>query len=90
MIRLENVSKQYGESVILENASFTFPQKGLVCVLGPSGCGKSTLLNLIAGFDSDYKGKIIVGGSDLTKMNFVELCAYRRDNIGFVFRIIIC
>ena len=42
MIRLENVSKQYGESVILENASFTFPQKGLVCVLGPSGCGKST------------------------------------------------
>ncbi len=86
MIRLENVSKQYGESVILENASFTFPKKGLVCILGPSGCGKSTLLNLIAGFDSDYKGKILVGSYNLTEMNADELCSYRRDNIGFVFQ----
>ena len=86
MIRLENVSKQYGESVILENSSFTFPKKGLVCILGPSGCGKSTLLNLIAGFDSDYKGKIIVGGYNLTEMNADELCSYRRDNVGFVFQ----
>lgn len=86
MFRLENVSKQYGESVILENASFTFPKKGLVCILGPSGCGKSTLLNLIAGFDSDYKGKILVGGYNLTEMNADELCSYRRDNVGFVFQ----
>ena len=41
MIRLENVSKQYGESVILENASFTFPKKGLVCILGPLDAEKA-------------------------------------------------
>lgn len=86
MIRMENISKRYGESVILKNSSFTFPDRGLVCVLGPSGCGKSTLLNLIAGFDSDYEGKIIVGGYDMTEMNADELCAYRRDNVGFVFQ----
>lgn len=86
MIELKNISKKYGSSVIFENTSFAFPDKGLVCILGPSGCGKSTLLNLIAGFDSDYEGEIYVHGKSLSKMNVNELCAYRRDNIGFVFQ----
>lgn len=86
MIELKNVSKKYGSTVIFENTSFSFPDKGLVCILGPSGCGKSTLLNLIAGFDSDYEGEISVHGSSLSKMNVNELCAYRRENIGFIFQ----
>lgn len=86
MIRLEQVSKRYGSSVILEETSFTFPDKGLVCVLGPSGSGKSTLLNLIAGFDSDYQGKIVVGGQDLKQLGRDALCGYRRDHVGFVFQ----
>lgn len=84
--RIKNLSKKFGNTVIFENASFVFPDKGLVCVLGPSGCGKSTLLNMIAGFDSDYKGEIAVHGSSLSAMNASELCDYRRDNIGFVFQ----
>ena len=86
MIELKNLSKKYGSSVIFENTSFSFPDKGLVCILGPSGCGKSTLLNLIAGFDSDYEGEISVHGSSLSKMNVNELCASRRENIGFIFQ----
>lgn len=86
MIRLEQVSKRYGSSVILEDAFFTFPDKGMVCVLGPSGSGKSTLLNLIAGFDSDYQGKIVVGGWDLKQLDGDALCGYRRDHVGFVFQ----
>lgn len=89
MIEIKGLTKKYGDSVIFNNASFAFPDKGLVCLLGASGCGKSTLLNLIAGFDSDYDGEITVHGSSLSAMNASELCAYRRNNIGFVFKTII-
>lgn len=86
MIRLQNISKKYGSTVIFDNASFDFPDKGLVCVLGPSGCGKSTLLNLLAGFDSQYDGTVSVHGTSISEMDTQELCAYRRDNVGFVFQ----
>lgn len=86
MIKLQKLNKKYGNAQILNNADFSFPDKGLVCVLGPSGCGKSTLLNLIAGFDSDYTGEILVHEVSLAGLNAGELSAYRRDNVGFVFQ----
>lgn len=86
MIEIKNLSKQYGQTKIFDQMSFTFPNEGLVCVLGASGCGKSTLLNLLAGFDSDYTGDISVMSSSISKMSSSELCGYRRDNIGFIFQ----
>ena len=86
MITIKNLTKKYGDSVIFENADYRFPNTGLVCLLGASGSGKSTLLNMLAGFDSDYEGNILVGNHSMSQMNAEELCAYRRDNIGFVFQ----
>ncbi|MBZ9685664.1 ATP-binding cassette domain-containing protein [Clostridium estertheticum] len=86
MIKLKNLTKKYGDTVILDDISYNFPQKGLACILGASGCGKSTLLNLLAGFDTDYSGEINVCGSSISDMNISKLCDYRRDNIGFVFQ----
>ncbi|MFJ5766408.1 ATP-binding cassette domain-containing protein [Lysinibacillus sp. NPDC093210] len=86
MIQVNNLTKKYGNSHILEDTNFTFPNKGLVSLLGASGSGKSTLLNMLAGFDSDYSGDITVCGTSISKMNEDELCAYRRDNIGFIFQ----
>lgn len=86
MIQIKNLVKRYDTSPILDDVDFTFPNKGLICLLGASGCGKSTLLNLIAGFDSNYSGEIKVRGTSISKMNADELCAYRRDNIGFIFQ----
>lgn len=86
MITIKNLTKKYGDSVIFENADYRFPNTGLVCLLGASGSGKSTLLNMLAGFDGDYEGDILVGNRSLSKMNTEELSAYRRDNIGFVFQ----
>ncbi|WP_232242469.1 ABC transporter ATP-binding protein/permease [Paenibacillus sp. GSMTC-2017] len=54
--------------------------------MGALGSGKSTLLNMIAGYDSHYSGDITVWGTSISKLNADELCAYRRDNIGFVFK----
>lgn len=86
MIRIKDVTKKYGNNVILEHSSFDFPDTGIVCLMGPSGGGKTTLLNLLAGFDTDYSGEILAGGVSISKMKADSLCEYRRDNIGFVFQ----
>ncbi|EPD53727.1 hypothetical protein HMPREF1210_00550 [Paenisporosarcina sp. HGH0030] len=86
MIQINKLTKRYDHSLILEDTSFNFPSQGLVCLLGASGSGKSTLLNLVAGFDSDYSGDITVCGTSISKMHADELCAYRRENIGFIFQ----
>lgn len=86
MIELRNVTKKYGDTIILENASYSFPETGIVCLMGASGGGKTTLLNLLAGFDTDYEGEIVVGGISINQMDADTLCGYRRSNIGFVFQ----
>ncbi|MEG2377122.1 MAG: ABC transporter ATP-binding protein/permease [Clostridia bacterium] len=86
MIQVKNVTKKYGESVVLEHADYTFPQRGIICIMGSSGSGKTTLFNLLAGFDSNYDGEIIVGGTAINGMSADMLCAYRRDNVGFIFQ----
>lgn len=86
MIEIRKISKAYGNQTVLNDVNWTFPDQGLVCLLGASGCGKSTLLNVIAGFDSQYTGDIIVGGVSISNMNETEICEYRGNNIGFVFQ----
>lgn len=86
MIEINYLSKAYGKQTIFNNASYNFPNHGLICLLGASGCGKTTLLNILAGFDGDYQGEIKVGGTSINKLNANEVCSYRRDNIGFVFQ----
>lgn len=86
MIQINDLTKKYGDTSILENSTYTFPQTGIVCLMGPSGSGKTTLLNLLAGFDTDYEGEILVGGTSISQISPSELCQYRKDNIGFVFQ----
>lgn len=86
MLELQNITKIYGKTTVLQNASYSFPNTGLICLLGESGCGKTTLMNLIAGLDTDYTGKIVVDGTSLDTLSESELCDYRKDYIGFVFQ----
>ena len=66
MIEFRNVSKAYemnkGKNIILDDVSFTFPEKQNIGVLGVNGAGKSTLLRLIAGSEYPNSGKIIRKG----------------------------
>lgn len=67
MITFENVSKNFQHnggpsSPVLGNLSFTVREGEFVSVLGPSGCGKTTLLNLIAGFISPSRGRVLMDG----------------------------
>ncbi|MBL8589571.1 MAG: ABC transporter ATP-binding protein [Methylobacteriaceae bacterium] len=66
-IRLEAVSKAFGDQVAVESASFEAEQGAFVALLGPSGCGKSTTLRMIAGLESVTSGRIFIGGRDVTQ-----------------------
>jgi len=86
MIRLENVDKYFGSSHILKDITMVIEKGDFISVMGSSGSGKSTLLNLIGGMDRPEKGRIIVGGEDITSYTDEQLTAYRRKKIGFVFQ----
>jgi len=64
VIRLEQVSKQYGSggTVAVDQISFSVRKGEIVALLGPSGCGKTTTLRLIAGFETPEGGRIEIGG----------------------------
>ena len=65
-IVLTNVSKDWGETRVLDEVSFAAEAGSLVVLLGPSGCGKSTTLRLIAGLDQVTAGRIAIDGRDVT------------------------
>ena len=59
-LKLEEVSKSYGENDILKDISLDVDDGEFLVLVGPSGCGKSTTLRLIAGLEEPSKGSIII------------------------------
>jgi len=65
-VRLEQITKTWGETAAVEDITFSAPAGHLVALLGPSGCGKSTTLRLIAGLDTATSGTIKIAERDVT------------------------
>src|ERR1700677_267965 len=64
-VRLENVSKRFGDFVAVNNVSLDVERGEIFCLLGASGCGKTTLLRLLAGFETPSRGRVLIDGQDL-------------------------
>ncbi len=79
-VRLERVTKVFGDVVAVEDVSFTVPDGSFTVILGPSGCGKTTTLRMIAGLEYPTSGRIYIGGEDVT-----DLPPKKRD-IAMVFQ----
>ena len=61
VIEFENVSKSYGEKLLIDNLSFRVPPGAIVGIIGPNGAGKTTLFRMIAGGEQPDSGKITIG-----------------------------
>ncbi len=74
------------ETVALRGASLTVRKGEFVAISGRSGSGKSTLLSLIGGLAVPSAGRIIVEGTDLSRLNEGQRAAFRGKHIGIVFQ----
>ena len=71
-IAFRNVVKRYGDVVAVDDVSFDVAAGTLVTLLGPSGCGKTTILRMIAGLELPTRGRILIGGVDVTGIGAAE------------------
>lgn len=89
-VEFQNVFKTYKMGEIEINAvndvSFTVNEGEFAVVVGQSGAGKTTILNILGGIDNCTKGRIFVGGREISRLKGKELASYRRYDIGFVFQ----
>ncbi|MCO4824242.1 MAG: energy-dependent translational throttle protein EttA, partial [Amylibacter sp.] len=76
VIEVENLSKAYGDKLLVENLSFSLPPGGIVGVIGPNGAGKSTLFKMLTGQETADSGEVSYG--DTVKLSYVD---QSRDNL---------
>lgn len=76
VIEFENVSKGYGDRLLIDNLSFSIPKGAVVGIVGGNGAGKSTLFRMIAGVEKPDSGKVTIG--ETVKVAFVD---QSRDNL---------
>lgn len=86
MIRIENLTKQFGELQVLKGVSLEVKRGEVISIVGPSGAGKTTLLQLIGTLDKPTGGKIFFNDEELSRMNNKRLATFRNKHIGFVFQ----
>ncbi len=79
-VRLDRVTKDFGETVAVDDLSLDITEGEFFSMLGPSGCGKTTTLRMIGGFEEPTRGTIYLGGRDVT-----DLPPYKR-NVNTVFQ----
>ncbi|MEN4918889.1 ABC transporter ATP-binding protein [Achromobacter spanius] len=84
MIEIQNVSKQYGEAVVIDDVSLDLPAGGVTAIIGPNGAGKSTLLSMVSRLLPMSAGRVMVEGLDVTRADSRELARrlaiLRQDN----------
>lgn len=68
LIILENISKTFGNQLVLDDLNLYIRENEFITLLGPSGCGKTTTLRIIGGFDTPDQGRVIFDGKDITNV----------------------
>lgn len=85
VVEIINVSKRFGELIVLENISIEVNRAENLVVFGRSGQGKSVLLKCIIGLMHPDTGKILINGQNILELSVSELNNVRK-NIGFLFQ----
>ncbi|MPT27476.1 MAG: ABC transporter ATP-binding protein [Achromobacter sp.] len=84
MIEIQQLSKRYGDSVVVDDVNLQLPANGVTAIIGPNGAGKSTLLSMISRLLPMSAGQVRVDGLDVTRADSRELARrlsiLRQDN----------
>ena len=83
VIEFKNVSKAFGDRLLIDNLSFTVPPGAIVGIIGPNGAGKSTLFRMISGKEQPDSGEITIGST--VKVSVVDQSRAELDNKKTVF-----
>ena len=76
-VKVRNLTKKFGDLLVLDNASFDIKKGEFVCIVGPTGCGKTTFLNLLVKLIEPTSGEILIDG---------EPADPKKHNLSFVFQ----
>ncbi|MES2742269.1 MAG: energy-dependent translational throttle protein EttA [Pseudomonadota bacterium] len=77
VIEFKNVSKAFGDRLLIDNLSFTIPAGAIVGIIGPNGAGKSTLFKMITGKEQPDSGEVVIGQT--ARVSIVD---QNRDSLG--------
>ena len=90
ILKCEGVKKVYGSSenqvTALNGIDLSVSRGEFVAIVGASGSGKSTLLHILGSVDKPTEGKVLIDGTDLSKLNRTEAAIFRRRKVGLVYQ----
>jgi putative ABC transport system ATP-binding protein len=86
LVELNNVSKSYGNKIILDKLSLEVQEGEFVALRGVSGRGKSTILNIIGLLETNDSGKVIIDGESNIKPNSSRATKMLREKISYLFQ----
>ncbi len=90
ILKCEGVKKIYGSGqnqvTALSGINLSVDKGEFVAIIGASGSGKSTLLHILGSVDKPTEGKVMIDGTDLSKLNQTEAAIFRRRKVGLVYQ----
>lgn len=86
VLQFENISRRYGNLIILEGVEFSLRAGETVALLGPSGSGKSSLLHIAGLLEEQTAGEVYIEGVATSLLSDADRTRIRRDTLGFVYQ----
>lgn len=90
ILRCEGVRKVYGSGgnqvVALDGIDLSVSRGEFVAIVGASGSGKSTLLHILGTVDKPTEGRVVIDGTDLSRLNQTQAAIFRRRKVGLVYQ----
>jgi len=86
MITIEHITKSFGTLPVLKGISLEVDDGEIVSIVGPSGAGKTTLLQIMGTLDRPDGGRVLIDGTDVTRLGQKAQARFRNQHLGFVFQ----
>ena len=86
MIKVENITKSFGDVKVLKGINIEIEEKEIVSIVGASGAGKTTLLQILGTLSKADTGNIFINDIEVSKLSNNKLSEFRNKNIGFIFQ----